>query len=236
MRSSILLGLSLCIVFTAATAVCQSSDSVGSVRTHIRGIDIPAIANAPFTAKIVVTWDQPLVGGGTLSRKYYTLVARDSQGRVRRETRDFVPANSNAEPPLHTFTIQDPISGTRTTCTQAWMTCSTGVFHARLQLPPAAAAGSNGNESRTDLGQRTIDNLTTNGIRSTASNTGATRVALTQTDEWYSPDLHMDLLVTRNSPQMGQVTLTVTELTRGEPDSSLFTIPSGYEVRGAASR
>ena len=125
MRSSILLGFLLGVALTATPVVSQVSAAVGAVRAHIEGIEIPAVANAPFTAKVVVTWNEPLVGGGMVSRKYYTLVARDSQGRVRREIREFIPADSNAEPPLRSFTILDPVSNMRTVCTKASMNCAT---------------------------------------------------------------------------------------------------------------
>ena len=135
MRASILLSLFvLSPAFVGAQTTSQATVSDGSVRTHIEGIDIPPIANAPFSAKVVVTWDEPLIGGGTVSRKYYTLVARDSQGRVHRETRDFVPADSTAEPPLRSLTIIDPVAGTRTKCTQAALTCATSEYHPRIAL------------------------------------------------------------------------------------------------------
>ena len=238
MRSFILLGISLCVAFTVTQAVAQSSASVGAVRAHIEGIEIPAIANAPFTAKVVVTWNEPLVGGGTSSRKYYTVVARDSQGRVRRETREFVPADSNDEPPLRTFTILDPVSDTRTVCTKASMNCATSAFYPRIPLGSSDGTLSNspGNITRESLGQQTMDDLPVVGTRETVSNAGANRIALTHTDVWYSPDLHMDLNVVRSTPQLGEVTLQVTNLTRGEPDSSWLSVPSGYAVKSGSAQ
>ena len=230
MSGSTWLGLCFCMAFAASPAIPQKV-AVGTVHTHIEGIAIPPIADAPFTAKVVVTWDQPLLGGSTVSRRYYTLVARDSQGRVRREMREFLPAESAAEPPLRSFTILDPVSGTRTTCTKAWMTCATSAYDANLALSESAA--DRGGES---LGRQTIEGLPTNGTRETTSNVlgprGNTRLSVTHSEAWYSPDLHIDLLVTRTDPQSGVVTLRVTELVQGEPDSSWFAIPSGYSVKG----
>ena len=233
MRASTLLGLSLCFVFSTTPAISQDV-SVGTVRTHIEGIEIPPVPNAPFTAKVVVTWNQPLVGGGIVSRKYYTLVARDSQGRVRRETRVFVPANSDAEPPLRSFTIFNPLSSTRTICTKASMTCDTSAFNPHLLLTENSGDNSNGN--RQSLGQQTIQGLPVTGTRETVSNSSGSRLALRRTDVWYSPDLHMALSVIRSDPQLGEVTLNVTNLVQGEPDSTWFEIPSGYEVKGASSQ
>jgi hypothetical protein len=243
MRTSILLGLSVCVAFAGAPAISQVPSSVGAVRTQIQGIEIPPVANAPFTAKIVVTWNQPLVGGGTVTRKYYTLVARDSQGRVRRENRRFVSADSNAEPPLRSFTIIDPVAATRTSCTTASMNCATAAFHPRVTLTEdtgGAPSGSTGKVTRENLGEQTIGDMPVVGTRETVTNTsgshGSRRLAITRTDIWHSPDLQMDLSVVRSNPQSGQVTLDVTDLVRGEPDSSWFAIPSGYEVNGRRSQ
>ena len=75
-----------------ARGCAEQRDPAAKFIPGFRAFQIPAVPNAPFTARIVVTWDQPLASGGTLSRKYYTMVARDSKGRVHRETRDlFLP-------------------------------------------------------------------------------------------------------------------------------------------------
>lgn len=238
MRASVLLSLLVCVAFAGPSAVSQQAESVGGVRTRIVGIEIPTVANAPFTAKVLVTWNRPLVGGGTVSRKYYTQVARDSQGRVRREIRGFIPADSSEDPPLRTFTIMDPVSGTRTTCTKATMNCATSSFQPQLDLSSDAAEspGTDSNVTRQNLGQQTILNLSVVGTRETVVGSGAARLAVTHTDVWYSPDLQMDLSVIRDSPQLGEVTLEVTELVRGEPDSSWLAIPSGYRVIGGRSQ
>jgi hypothetical protein len=234
MRASILLTLFvLSPAFVGAQTTSQSTVSDGSVRTHIEGIDVPPVANAPFSAKVVVTWDEPLIGGGTVSRKYYTLVARDAQGRVHRETRDFVPADSTAEPPLRSTTIIDPVAGTRTKCTQAALTCTTSEYHPRIALTAQAGGPlvvSTGNVRSESLGNQTIDSLTAVGTRETRTTVSGPRVILSHTDLWYSPDLQMYLSVARSNPQLGQLTLTVTELVRGGPDHSFFDVPPGYEV------
>ncbi|MGB2636554.1 MAG: hypothetical protein WAM58_21670 [Candidatus Acidiferrum sp.] len=232
MRASSLLGLSLCFVFTTAPAISQEI-SVGSVRTNIEGIEIPPVPNVPFTAKVVVTWNQPLVGGGIASRKYYTMVARDSQGRVRRETRVFVNANSGEDPPLRSFTIFDPVSGTRTICTKASMTCATSPFDVHAML--TENTGDNGNGKRENLGQQTMQGLPVTGTRETVSNASGTRVGLRRTDVWYSSDLHMALSVIRSDQQLGEVTLNVTNLVRGEPEAMWMEIPAGYRVMGAST-
>lgn len=232
MRATLLLGLSLSVAATSLPAAAQSTAVSGAVRTHIQGIQIPAIPNAPFTARVVVTWDQPLAGGGILSRKYYTMVARDSKGRVHRETRAFVAANSAEEPPLQSVTILDPVSSRRTVCSQSTMTCTRTVFHPRQILDTSLAEAGTGTPA--SLGTRNIDGLLAVGTRKTAPDYEGNRSI--QTESWFSPDLGMNLFVVRTSPQAGTVTINVKDLQRGEPDRSWFTVPSGFQLLKARGR
>jgi hypothetical protein len=237
MRAVILLGLLASTALVSAQTASQASTTDGQIHTRIDGIDIPSINAAPFTAKVLVTWNQPLIGGGTVSRKYYTLVARDTQGRVRRETRAFVPADSNAEPPLLSFAITDPVAGSRVTCIQTAMNCTVVNFRAPLVANEATSetpAIQTKGFSRQSLGQQTLDSLPVIGTRETTVTTAGAgannRILIRSADLWYSPDLKMDLSVIRNDPQMGQVTLTVTDVLLGDPDPALFGITPGFNV------
>ena len=242
MRAVILLGLLTSTAFVTAQTTSQSPTADGGIHTRIDGIDIPSITAAPFTAKVVVTWNQPLVGGGTVSRKYYTQVARDSQGRVRRETRGFIPASSNAEPPLRSFAITDPVAHSRITCKQDTLNCTVVDFRAPLitnEVSIDTPAEKTKGFTRQSLGQQTMDSLPVVGTRETmVTNLGGggnSRVLVRSNDLWYSPDLKMYLSVVRNDPQIGQVTLTVTDLSIGEPDPALFGVPEGFNVVDARS-
>jgi hypothetical protein len=237
MRAVILLSVLASATFATAQTVSPSPVADGVIHTRIEGIDIPSITAAPFTAKIVVTWNQPLIGGGTVSRKYYTQVARDSQGRVRRETRNFIPASSNAEPPLRSFAITDPVAGSQITCMQDSTNCTVVDFHAPLianEVSIDAPVEKVKGFTRQSLGQQTMDSLPVVGTRETmvtnAGTGGNSRVLVRSNDLWYSPDLKMYLSVVRNDPQMGQVKLTVTDLSTGEPDPALFGVPQGFNV------
>jgi hypothetical protein len=50
-------------------------------------------------------------------------------------------------------------------------------------------------------------------------------IAITS-ETWTSPDLQMVVLSKRNDPRFGETVYKLTEITRGEPDPSLFQIPS----------
>ncbi|MGB6134627.1 MAG: hypothetical protein WBG54_22815 [Acidobacteriaceae bacterium] len=240
MRVSVL----LVFLLAASSALAQSPAPApvppGSIRTHIQGIDIPAIPNAPFTAKETVTWTQPLVGGASVTRIYYTRVARDAEGRVHRETRYFAPGGANVEAPLRSITVTDPVAGTRTVCRAETMACSIASW--RPALPSASAANgvvpvSGGQVTRQSLGNQTIDDLTAVGTRETLSTVSGShansRLVLSHWDVWYSPDLQIDLSVTHTNPELGTVTLTLTNLQRVKPDRTWFAVPAGFTVSSA---
>ncbi len=238
MRGSIVFGFLLGVASALGQAVpAPAPVPAGSIRTSIQGIEIPAIPNAPFSAKEVVTWTEPLVGGGTLTRSYYTRVARDAQGRVHRETRYFAPAGTNLESPLRSITITDPVASTRTVCRTSAMDCSVASWRPTLSAPDSAdgvVPVSGGKVTRQSLGMQTIDSLTAVGTResvSTATGSHAdSRLVLSHWDFWYSRDLQVDLSVVHTTPQLGTVSITLTNLLRGAPDRSWFAAPAGFTV------
>jgi len=71
---------------------------------------------------------------------------------------------------------------------------------------------------------------TRESITTAAGARGNDRVLISSKDIWYSPDLQMNLSVGRNDPRLGQQTLTMTDLVRGEPDAKWFAIPADYEI------
>lgn len=215
----------------------QSMGANGKVHTLIQGIEIPSVSGQPFTAKIDVKWDEPLANGGTESHTYYTLVARDGQGRVRRETRGFVPAGSSDAPVLKSFAINDPVAGTRTTCNVATLQCVVTAFHARMALaaePAGLLPGGFSTLQRVSLGEQTANDVQVVGTRETittpAGAHGNTSAVVSSNDEWFSPDLQMDMTVVRTDPHFGTETLTVDDLVRGEPNALWFQVPSNYQV------
>ena len=84
----------------------------------------------------------------------------------------------------------------------------------------------------TNLGTKTLLDLQVKGFRTVSTSTASSSqqpVTIT-TDTWYSPDLHAVIEIdVQNSDGSASVT-TLAHLVQGEPDSSLFTIPSGYTV------
>lgn len=93
---------------------------------------------------------------------------------------------------------------------------------------------TNSNTTRQDLGSQEIDGVAAKGTRETtvipAETIGNERPITITSEHWFSPDLQIDLKSMRDDPRMGQVSVTVTDLTRAEPDASLFQVPSDYKI------
>jgi len=66
----------------------------------------------------------------------------------------------------------------------------------------------------------------TQTIPADASGTGRNIVV---TDEyWYSEELRINMLIKHNDPRMGSGIMTVTQVSRREPNPGMFEIPPGY--------
>ena len=50
-------------------------------------------------------------------------------------------------------------------------------------------------------------------------------------ETWYSPELQTVLMSKHSDPRTGDVTYTLTNVSRAEPDPALFTIPPDYKLR-----
>jgi hypothetical protein len=217
----------------------------GGISEHVDGIFIPGVSGAPFSAKVVVEITSHLQDGATVARKYYTQVARDSQGRMYREDRGILAADSDREPPLLRTYVSDPLTRLRTMCSPAQRTCWITNYHPILRFTEAPAGPAKDGRSflvRDRLGSSTIDDLEVQGTRETltfnANTFGNDRPVSVTKEFWYSPRLQINLTVTRNDPRTGNQKLQVTELSLSDPDPRRFAIAEGYKMideRQAAS-
>jgi hypothetical protein len=84
------------------------------------------------------------------------------------------------------------------------------------------------------LGERDIDGVMAEGTRVTtttpAGAPGNDRELRYVTEQWISLELQVELEQTLDQPLMGKTTTVISELTRSEPDPSLFKVPPGYTV------
>lgn len=212
------------------------------------GIFVTPVANAPFTGVIVeerTTVSQN--SGSGVNLKTIRDVARDNQGRVYNLFRELVPALDSATPLAVTIHIYDAQSRSDT-----FLYPQQKIYMTRtVEDPPAAepadlVASPRGNSlplnqftRQEDLGTQSIEGVSAHGVReiqtipAASSNTG-NEIVLTD-EYWYSDELQMNVVVKHSDPRSGDVTMTLTQVTRADPDPSLFQIPNGYKSRGVGS-
>jgi hypothetical protein len=241
MRLSALLLLAVSLL-PASTLLAQEKaepergpDRGTQMRVH--GIQVLPAAGRPFTARDHIVWTRNLEDGTVTTTELYALVARDGQGRIYREHRSFVPLNSKRESRQFDLLILDPVSHSRTTCIIAARRCAVQSYHARttFSLNPDGLF-DNGMRflSRVNLGHDEIDGVEVNGTRETlqiaAGAVGNSQTLVGTRDFWYSPELQVNLQVTRKDPRIGTQLLKLVELSMADPDPKIFQVPSGFVV------
>ena len=113
-------------------------------------------------------------------------------------------------------------------------------------LPPLPAGGGPvfiqrsvvGNDasqvSIENLGSQTMQGVTVTGTRTTrtipAGQIGNDAAIKIVTEVWTSPDLQTVVYSKRDDPRTGEQTFQLTNITRAEPDPSLFTVPADFTV------
>jgi hypothetical protein len=240
MRSQLMLGICcgvLAIVAAGAPAVRAQAGG---------GIFVTPIPNAPFSGTVRVERTDIQPNGNTLPLWSEREIARDNEGRIYNEYRPFVPPTTKTVPDAIVIHLYDP----RNRMTEYLYPKQKMYRMMILNRPPAtdtpddfasptaAAAPQSEFTRQEDLGYRTIVGLQVHGVRMTQTLTAAesgTGQKVTVTNEyWYSEALRLNLATTHNDPRSGSVTMTVTQIDRGEPSAALFGVPAGYAMAGMA--
>jgi hypothetical protein len=92
-----------------------------------------------------------------------------------------------------------------------------------------------GESSKQDLGQQVIEGVTATGTRTTtviaAGTIGNEQPITIVSEQWFSDDLGMLVLTRHNDPRVGETTYRLINISRNEPDRSLFQVPADYTVQ-----
>jgi hypothetical protein len=239
MQRFALLAVSLLL---ACTLAAQESDEAlrgpdGGTRFRVHGIQIPPATARPFSGRDNIEWTRNLEDGSVVTTHLFATLARDSQGRIYREHVTFVPANSDQQSRRIDMVLLDPVAHTGTTCIIATRRCDITSYYAPTSFtPPPAGTFDNGKRSlaRENLGSDVMDGLNVVGTRETitinAGVVGNSQPLVTTREFWYSPDLQVNLEVTRKDPREGTQVIHVVDLSRSEPDPAMFQVPAGYVV------
>lgn len=205
------------------------------------GINLRAVASAPFSADVVSQSTQIQADGTPVTQENHGKMFRDSAGRTRSETE----LQSSATGVARRFvTIVDPVQGTSIVLDVAAKSAT--VFH--LPAAPAASANKVNLVVPTQIGRAKIEQLTPPGVeelggmmmegfavtgtrRAGSSEVAKVSAANVVTESWFSKELKVDLLVSRQGPQSVSRTTKLTNITPGEPDPTVFQVPADYTVR-----
>jgi hypothetical protein len=219
---------------------------IPAAAAQTRGVFVTPVPNSPLLAVVNTQSSQILKDGTTLNQKTLSAIARDGHGRIFNERRPLIPASETATPPIISIHIYDPQTRTNTFIDPQ----NRVTWQSMLNRPPSALPPEVGSIPLTgsspaspyvkeeDLGTRRMQGVDVHGIRDTQTIPSETNGGkeLTVVDEyWYSEDLRLNMLAIHKDPRTGEQTTTVTQVSREEPDPSIFEIPSGYKIvkRGA---
>jgi hypothetical protein len=213
------------------------------------------VKGAPYKAEAVTEITQTLADGNHIVRKTTSAVSRDSEGRTRRESSlaALGPLAPHDAPRL--VFIQDPVAGT------AYVLEPDSRTARKLSRPARNGSGPHPDAAEPDggpgpkgrfgrlhemgegkwdkhtenLGSQTLEGLEATGTRTTvtipAGAIGNEKAITIVSERWVSPELQAVVLSTHRDPRFGETTYRLTGITRGEPDKSLFEVPSDYTVR-----
>ncbi|HLK18527.1 MAG TPA: hypothetical protein VKT81_06200, partial [Bryobacteraceae bacterium] len=85
-----------------------------------------------------------------------------------------------------------------------------------------------------DLGMQVIEGVNAQGTRTTrtiaAGEIGNEKAIDIVTEVWISPELKTIVMSKRSDPRTGEQTFRLTNITRAEPDASLFTVPADFKT------
>jgi len=218
-------------------------DAIGFV-TFEGGVSGKTVTGVPFTASFSTQTTQVLADGNQIQRSATGSIARDSQGRTRRDTT--LPAigpwaAAGNAPPQMTF-INDPVAGTQYTLDANRKIAHKmpshnhegHVFSKQVIIGGAFAEERQKETTTTSLGTQTINGVSAQGTRITrtipAGEIGNQKPIVITIEKWYSPDLQETVMTKRSDPRMGETVFQLTSIQRTEPSATLFQVPADFTV------
>lgn len=243
------LRLTLTLGFAAAGFVIAQGRG-DFTQMHARMEAPKVVKGAPYSAQAVRQFTQTLADGNHIQHSSTVMIARDSEGRSRREESiGSIGALSGSGQAAKAVFIHDPVAGTSYILDPANKTArqNTHVAHSRsgafesgasTQTPNPEhtnrAHGRNSQATTEELGTQVMDGLTVQGKRITrtipAGQAGNEKPLQTVTEIWYSEDLQAIVMSKTTDARSGVSTYQLTNISRAEPDASLFQVPAGYSV------
>jgi hypothetical protein len=220
------LSRSLCLCFLLVSPVALAQ--------MYKAIYITPISDVPLTAVVKVDQTRIERDGTKINLKVVETIARDSHGRMYRDVWKLEPASGKPqllticlfEPKTKTYTIIDPLFKTFWigTLDRRPEVMGLGFFYDPHDDGSPASQFTHGK----DLGMQNVEGTPVHHVRETEPVKNGAKKQMVTREYWYSDDLHMNLASRLDDPRSVIQTMTVTQLTRKEPDAAIYELPSGY--------
>lgn len=212
---------------------------------------------APYTAEAVTETVQVLGDGNRITRKASSQVARDGEGRTRRQDRLGGIGPWPAEGAHEAIFIGDPVAKAQ------WVLETATKTARKMPLPPPPPKPGEGMQwtmrhggeaggkveqhqiavkvphasspAKTEsLGKRNVEGVIAEGTRTAvtipAGDVGNERPIEIVSERWFSPELQVVVLSRRSDPRFGETTYKLVNIQRAEPPRMLFEVPADYQV------
>jgi hypothetical protein len=200
------------------------------------------VTGAPYSADVNNSMVQTLSDGNTITHTTTGHVARDGQGRTSFQVTMTGGPFGEKGPKTITF-ISDPVAGYTYVLDAEKKVAMKRPLRAHEGMRPPRPANSEPGESEhngasqveADLGQQVINGLNAQGKSITrtiaAGAMGNAQPLIEKSEVWTAPDLQVVVLAKHSDPRMGVSTYTLNNIQRGEPNASLFQVPSDYAIK-----
>jgi hypothetical protein len=199
------------------------------------------VKGLPYTADAVSESTQTLGDGTSISRKSTMAVARDGEGRLRRERIiDSIGPFTAGDGRRTLIVIDDPTLGSHFVLD---LENKTARKIRNPQPPPGGGRppgdidnqrGEFADGKVESLGTKSIEGVEAEGTRATVTipvgEIGNDRIIEIVSERWFSPTLQAVVLSKHSDPRMGDTVYRLTNIKRIEPDAALFKIPADYKV------
>jgi hypothetical protein len=207
------------------------------------------VKDAPYTATAVTESVQTLSDGNRITHKSTASIARDGQGRTRRE--ESMSKMGGVSVDGHNMVIiNDPSAKNELILHPKEQTAETMKFDSdtvkvrafrkeRIERSQKdfiykVGPGDAGESKKESLGTQVIEGVSCDGTRITrtiaAGAIGNERPIEIVTETWFSPELKTLVMKKSSDPRSGETTYRLTQIKRGEPDPALFQAPEGFKV------
>lgn len=241
-------------ILSSSLAIAQSQEDLAKMKRAAEemvrnytfeykfGVSGPVVKGQPYSAVVITESTQQLADGNRIHRESSFNIYRDIEGRIRRDDA------SGKE-----YAISDPVANV------TYMVSDTGKVARKVPLAqevPATdkqlaemkarvyakqsarielAGPSEGRVAKVeDLGTKVIEGVTARGTKYVttipAGSAGNDQPMQIVDERWYAPELQLQLLTQHSDPRTGTSSYRLTKLSRTAPVSSLFEVPSTYQV------